>query len=75
MGAATRTFRSFIGDESGQAVTEYVLILTLAIGGAIGIAKALIGVFDKFTLALGAQLEKDLKSGRANADPGAIWSN
>jgi Flp pilus assembly pilin Flp len=65
--------KKFVRDESGQAITEYVLIMSLALGGAIAISKGLMSMLDKFTLAFGAQLEKDLKSGRAVSS--AIWTN
>jgi hypothetical protein len=61
-----------VQDESGQAITEYILIMSLALGGAILISRGLMGIIDKFTLALGAQLEKDLKAGRA---PSSVWKN
>jgi Flp pilus assembly pilin Flp len=64
--------KKFARDESGQAFTEYVLIMSLALGGAIGISKMLMSVLDEFTKAFGAQLEKDLKAGRA---PTSVWKN
>ncbi len=64
--------KKFARDESGQAVTEYVLLMSIALGSAIAISKGMMRVLDRFTLALGAQLEKDLKAGRA---PSVIWKN
>jgi Flp pilus assembly pilin Flp len=64
--------KKFIRDESGQAITEYILIMSLALGGAVAITKGLMSTLDKFVLAFGAQLEKDLKAGRA---PTSVWTN
>lgn len=64
--------KKFAREESGQAVTEYVLLMSVALGSAIVISKGLMAAIDRFTLALGAQLEKDLKAGRA---PSAVWRN
>lgn len=64
--------KKFVRDESGQAITEYILIMSLALGGAVAISKGLMSALDKFTLAFGAQLEKDLKAGRA---PSSVWTN
>jgi len=51
-------------DERGQATTEYILILSFAVVGASAIARGIIGGIDKGILRLGAELERDLKSGR-----------
>lgn len=62
----------FLQDESGQAVTEYVLLLSLSLGGAIALSKAVLNAMDIFTVVFGGQLEKDLKSGGANV---SVWIN
>lgn len=64
--------KHFLADDSGQAVTEYILILSLSLAGAIALGRGLLAAMDKFTLAFGAQLEKDLKVGRA---PTRVWTN
>ncbi|MEK7689508.1 MAG: hypothetical protein AAB425_00650 [Bdellovibrionota bacterium] len=61
-----------LGDQSGQAVVEYALILGAAVAGAVGMARAIFSALDSGILRLGGQLEKDLKSGRAPID---IWKN
>jgi Flp pilus assembly pilin Flp len=66
------TLRRLQDDESGQAVTEYVLILAAAVIGAASLARTLLGVLDQGILKLGGQLEKDLKTGRA---PLNVWRN
>lgn len=62
----------FARDDSGQAITEYILLLSFAVGAAGLLARGLIAVLDRITLTFGAQLEKDLKTGRANV---GTWSN
>jgi len=63
---------AFIQDGRGQAVTEYVLILSACIIGTIALSRQLLSKLDKGVLRLGGQLEKDLKSGRA---PSNVWRN
>jgi Flp pilus assembly pilin Flp len=59
-------------DEDGQALTEYVLIMSAVLVGAVGLAKGILNVLDRGVLRLGGQLEKDLKTGRA---PVHVWRN
>jgi hypothetical protein len=59
-------------EEEGQALTEYVLLLSASVGVAVALARGLVQAIDKGILFLGGQLEKDLKTGRA--DPG-VWRN
>ena len=63
---------NFSEDESGQATIEYILILVVAVIGAAGLGSALLAVIDDSVLYLGGQLEKDLKTGRADL---SVWSN
>jgi Flp pilus assembly pilin Flp len=65
-------FVSVCADESGQATTEYVLILSFVLFGAISLAQVILSTVDQGILTLGAQLERDLKTGRANLDS---WTN
>lgn len=58
--------------ESGQATVEYMLIMTAAVTVAITLGRSLLKVFDSGLLKLGAQVEKDLKTGRGELD---IWKN
>ncbi len=72
-GGLTKSFaRIFVRDESGQAITEYILLLTLTLTAAIALARGITSALNTSTLALGGQLEKDLKTGRVSLD---IWKN
>jgi Flp pilus assembly pilin Flp len=62
----------FASDESGQAITEYILILSVAVVGASAMARGLLKALDEGILRFGAELEKNLKTGRA---PVSIWKN
>lgn len=64
--------KSFLCEDRGQAVIEYVLILSVATVGAAALARTIINVLDKGVLRIGGQLEKDLKTGRA---PLGVWKN
>jgi len=64
--------QKFLADESGQGVTEYILILGVATVAAGFMMRQLMSVFDTGILRLGGQLEKDLKSGRASL---GSWKN
>lgn len=64
--------RAFARDESGQGVTEYVLLLGFVVLGAGVIARGILTALDAGVLKLGGQLEKDLKTGRA---PLGNWQN
>ncbi len=66
--AGNRLFR----DDSGQAVTEYVLLLSMTLTGTVLIARGILGLLDTITAHFGGQLEKDLKTGRA---PISVFSN
>jgi Flp pilus assembly pilin Flp len=64
--------RNFLRDDSGQATLEYILILSASVLGAAAISRAIINALDKGILYLGAQLEKDLRTGRVPVD---VWKN
>ena len=64
--------RRLARDEEGQAVTEYILILSACVVGASSLARGLIKMLDTGVLRLGATLERDLKTGRA---PLGVWKN
>lgn len=68
LGSCERLLR----EEEGQAVVEYILLLSLCAMIAAGLARALVAVMDSGILMLGGQLEKDLKTGRA---PLNVWQN
>jgi hypothetical protein len=71
-GTKKRTLTDFLRDDSGQATLEYILILSAAVLGAAAISRTIISSLDKGILNLGAQLEKDLRTGRVSVD---VWKN
>ena len=64
--------RALLRDESGQATVEYMLLLTAVTFGAVQISQAGLKAIDGGIAVLGATLEKDLKTGRADV---GIWDN
>jgi Flp pilus assembly pilin Flp len=62
----------FFREEDGQAVLEYVLILSATLVAAGMLARGILNALDSGVLKLGGQLEKDLKTGRA---PLAVYQN
>lgn len=70
--AGLKAGKNFLDDEEGQAITEYILILSACIFGASTLARGILKALDEGVLKLGGQLEKDLKSGRA---PLSAWQN
>jgi len=64
--------KQLLQDEEGQAVTEYILILSITMFGAAALARALLVAFDNGISHLGSELEKSLKTGRA---PKSVWEN
>ncbi len=62
----------FLKDESGQATTEYILVLAFAVVIATALSRRLLDVMDRGILNLGGVLERDLKTGKA---PLNVWSN
>jgi len=72
MGGFRGFIRAFLKDDRGQATTEYILILSASVFVAVGLAKVILGTLDSGILRLGAQLEQDLKTGRA---PLLVWQN
>lgn len=64
--------KRLLAEEDGQAILEYMLILMATVVGAGLMSRKILQTVDSGILALGGQLEKDLKTGRA---PLAIWKN
>ena len=62
----------FYRDEGGQAVIEYVLVLSATLVAAGFLARGILSALDSGVLKLGGQLEKDLKTGRA---PISVYQN
>jgi hypothetical protein len=59
-------------NESGQGLVEYLLIVGLIVVAASQVSRKFIYTLDRLVLRVGADLERDLKSGRA---PLGVWSN
>ncbi|MBY0470123.1 hypothetical protein K2X30_03070 [bacterium] len=60
----------FSKQEDGQAITEYILLLSATIISAVAMARAIKNGLDEGVLSLGGQLEKDLRTGKA---PLNVW--
>jgi Flp pilus assembly pilin Flp len=67
-----RICRAFLKDDDGQAVIEYILLLSMTVIGAGFLARGILNALDNGVLKLGGQLEKDLKTGRA---PLSVYQN
>ncbi len=59
-------------DDEGQGTVEYILLLSASVLAAVQLSRKMIGILDTGVLRLGAQLEQDLKTGRA---PLSVWKN
>ena len=59
-----------IRSRSGQATVEYILILSVTVGLASLLVRGVIGTLDSGVLYLGANLERDLQTGRM---PVELW--
>ena len=55
-------------NESGQAVTEYILILAVALAFTILLSRTIFRSLDQGVLSLGAQMERDLRAGRGSVN-------
>jgi len=62
----------FVSDENGQGTLEYVLLLTFCIISAGALFRRMMEMMDSGFQIFGAQLERDLKSGRS---PLSVWKN
>lgn len=67
-----RSLIALVRDEDGQAITEYILILSFTVAGAVALSRAILAGLKKGILILGAQLERSLKTGRAEP---SVWAN
>ncbi|MCM2276610.1 MAG: hypothetical protein NDJ89_00865 [Oligoflexia bacterium] len=67
-----RGFEALWRDEGGQATLEYILILSFSVAAAAALSRGLLAALQKGVLSLGAQLERNLKTGRA---PAGIYAN
>jgi hypothetical protein len=59
-------------DESGQAILEYILILSVVVVGAGLVGRGVLASLDRGVMRLGGQLEKDLRTGRQTL---GAWKN
>ncbi len=58
--------------QEGQSIIEYLLILSVVAVLASQVTKNFINLIDRVSVRVGAELEKDLKTGRAKL---GVWSN
>jgi Flp pilus assembly pilin Flp len=65
-------FERLVADETGQATVEYILILSVSVVAVSALVRKFFETFDKAVQVIGANLEKDLKTGRA---PYSVWAN
>lgn len=66
--AASHSSHSFLSsDESGQATVEYILLLSLVAVAALGVFSAVRTAVDDGVVIMGAELQRNLKTGRAPA--------
>lgn len=63
--------RGSAAPESGQAILEYVLLLTIVLGALTYFVQAISGKMDQTTAINGGSLEKQLRTGSA---PASIWT-
>jgi hypothetical protein len=57
--------------ESGQAIIEYIILLTIVFGTVAYFVQKLTGGFDSMVASSGAKVEKQLRTGAA---PATIWN-
>jgi len=55
----------FLQNSSGQATTEYILMLTIAVIISLLLTRGILEAVDRSILVFGGNLEKQLKTGRA----------
>lgn len=61
-----------LNNESGQAITEYILLLGIIVTLAVGVIAAIQGAVDRSILKFGSRLEHTLKTGRLKPN---VWEN
>ena len=72
MSNTIRVMRRLASDESGQAAVEYLILLSAIAVGATALSRGVVKMLDQAILVIGANLEKDLKTGRAAV---GIWKD
>jgi hypothetical protein len=58
--------------KSGQAITEYILLLSIILGFVFGFSKAISSAFNRGTTGFGSKIEARLLTGRGNLK---LWEN
>jgi hypothetical protein len=56
--------------QSGQAVVEYIILLSFTMAIVVGFAKKMTGIFDKAAPKMGGAFERQLRGGAA---PAGMW--
>ncbi len=56
--------------KSGQAVIEYILLLSMVVGIMVAFLRTLNGSFDKAVPRMGGTIERQLRTGAASA---GVW--
>ena len=64
--------RQLSNDESGQAIVEYILLLSVLFTVSVGFSRRIISSLDSSISVFNATLEKDLRTGRADV---RFWEN
>ena len=67
-----RLLQNFIQNEDGQAVFEYIFLLSLVLVGATALTRAIIDAIDRGILKFGGKFEQYLKTDQA---PPNVWTN
>gem|GEM_PF-1005013 len=68
----SKVFMESCSDKKGQAMLEYIVILSACLFATLGISRNMTNILGSGILRLGAQLEQDLKTGRLSL---RFWSN
>ena len=64
--------QSLVGNEDGQAIVEYVLLISLLFTVSVGFSRRILSSLDGSITIFNATLEKDLRTGRADV---RFWEN
>lgn len=57
-------------NESGQAVLEYIILLSITMGIVVAFAKNMTSIFDQGAPKIGGKFEKQIRAGAA---PAGLW--
>ena len=58
-------------NQSGQAITEYILLLAIVVGLVAFFMHTITGSFDQTTALFGGKIEKQIRTGSA---PATVWN-